>query len=117
MSIEATIYAALRGLVSDRCYPDVAPDVVARPYVTYQQVGGDAINYTDQAQPGIENGRFQINVWGDSRSQVSTLARQIEAALRANLSLQTTVVGARIAAYDPETKLRGTLQQFSVWGA
>lgn len=114
MSIESLLFSALKGLVGNRCYPDVAPDKTQRPYITYQQVGGQAINFVDGSDPGKRNARMQVNVWADSRAQASALAQQVESALRAS-ALQTTVLGAAVATYEPETCLRGARQDFSLW--
>ena len=115
MSAESQVYAALKSLVSGRCYPDLAPDVVVKPYLVFQQVGGSAVNFVDPSVPSKKNSRIQVSVWGDTRSQVSSIAVQVEDALRAVTALQTTVLGAPVAIYEPETKLRGSQQDFSVW--
>lgn len=115
MSVESQIFDALKGLVANRVYPDVAPDVVVKPYITYQSVGGSAINFLGSEIPGKSNARVQINVWADTRSAASTLALQVESALRGTTALQTSVMGAAVSIYEPETKLRGSRQDFSVW--
>ena len=115
MSMEATIYGALRGLVADRVYPDVAPKGAALPYITWQQIGGDAINFVDPAIPSLRNARVQVNVWADTRPQAAAMGRAVEDALRTLAALQTTVLGAPLATYDAATKLRGTMQDFSFW--
>lgn len=115
MSVETIIFEALRGLVNDRVYPDVAPEQATRPYITYQQVGGEAVNFVDTAVPSMKNGRWQINVWADSRVEAAPLARLVEDTLRGITALQPTVLGAAIARFDEETKLRGTMQDFSFW--
>lgn len=120
MTVEAEIFNALQGLAGGRCYFDIAPDVpspTVLPYITFQQVGGEAINFIDATLPGKRNFRMQINIWGNTRTQVSALAKQVEDALRLAASLQTTVIGAPIALYEPDTKLRGSIQDFSMWGA
>jgi len=113
MSIESTIFAALAPLVANRCYPDLGPDPVTRPYITYQQVGGEAVNFLDPTVPDKKRSRFQVNVWGDTRAQVAALAAQVEDTLRVVTVLRTTVMGAPVGSYEPDTKLRGTFQQFS----
>jgi len=113
MSVESSIFNALKGLVSNRVFPDIAPELTARPYITYQQVGGLAVNFLDPTVPGKKRSRFQINVWGDTRAQVATLAGQVEDGLRAVTALQPTVEGAPVASYEPDTKLRGSMQDFS----
>jgi hypothetical protein len=117
MSLESSIFDALKALVSNRVYPDVAPENTARPYITYQQVGGEAVNFVDTATtPSKKNARFQINCWADTRAAAATLAGQVEAAIRGVTTINPTVLGAPVAVFDLETKLRGTRQDFSVWG-
>ena len=115
MSIETALFDALRGLVSDRVYPDVAPENTVRPYITYQQTGGDAVNFVESTIPSKKNARMQINVWADTRLQAAAMAGTVEDVLRTLIVLHPTVLGAAIATYDDETKLRGTLQYFSLW--
>ena len=115
MTVEASIYNALKGLVANRVYPDLAPIGAVRPYATYQQVGGKSINFLDSAVPNKANLRFQVNVWADTRSAASLLAGQVEQALRTTAALQTTVMGQPVATYEPDTLLFGTRQDFSCW--
>jgi hypothetical protein len=115
VSAEKGVFDALRALAADRVFPDFAPDAVARPYVTYQQVGGFPINFLEASLPDMKNGRFRINVWADTRAQASALCAQVEAAMRSAAALQVTVLTSPVALADPETRLRGTSQDFSVW--
>lgn len=115
MTIEASLYAALKSLVGNRVFPDVAPEGTVTPYITYQQVGGSAVNFVDATVPSKKNSRFQINVWGETRSAVKAIAVQAEDALRVASGLQTTVLGAAVSLCEEETQLRGTRQDFSFW--
>lgn len=115
MSAESSIFSALSSLVSNRAYPDVAPDAVVKPYLVFQQVGGRAVQFMSAAVPSKKNSRIQVSVWGDTRAQVSALAVQVEDALRGVAALQTTVLGAPVAVYEADTKLRGSQQDFSIW--
>ncbi|USX25783.1 DUF3168 domain-containing protein [Oxalobacteraceae bacterium OTU3CINTB1] len=115
MSLDAQLFAALSPLVNGEVYPDVAPDGVARPYITYQQVGGDVVNYTEGSIPDRRNARVQINVWAETRLGASSLSELVEDTLRPITELQTSVIGARASVYEPETKLRGARQDFSIW--
>lgn len=114
MSMESIIFAAIKDLVGNRVYPEVGPAGVGRPYITYQQVGGEPVNFIDSAVPSKKNARVQINVWSDGRPEAATIARQAEDALRA-APLQTTVLGAFTSTYEPTPKLYGTMQDFSFW--
>jgi hypothetical protein len=114
MSVEADLFAVLGPLVSNRAFPDVAPDGVAKPYITYQQVGGDVVNFLNGV-PDKRNGRFQINVWAATRSAASTLIRQVEDAVRLSTTLRATSEGGAVAEYEDELKLYGARQDFSIW--
>lgn len=113
MTVESTIFDTLKTLVSNRVFPDVAPANATRPYITYQRVGGEAINFLDPTVPNKKRSRFQINVWGDTRKSVALIAGQVEDALRVVASLQTTVEGAPVSLYEADTGLKGSLQDFS----
>lgn len=115
MSVESQVFDALKALVANRCYPDLAPDGASRPYLVFQQVGGSAVNFLGPTVPSKKNSRMQVSVWGDTRAQVSALAVQVEDTLRGTASLQTVVLAAPVATYDPDTKLRGSQQDFSIW--
>lgn len=115
MSVEQSIYDALRVMVANRVYPDVAPDGVARPYITYQQVGGQSVNFLEPGTPSMKNGRFRVTVWAATRTEAAALMRQIEDALRVVPALHTTVLTGAAAMTDPETPLKGAQQDFSFW--
>ena len=115
MSAESSIFAALSSLVSNRVYPDLAPDVVVKPYIVYQQIGGSAVQFVDPTVPSKKNSRIQVSIWGDTRAQVSALAVQVEDTLRGVTALQAVVLGAPVAIYEADTKLRGSQQDFSIW--
>jgi len=116
MTVESAIYTALKDLVGNRVYRDIAPPTVTDlPRITFQQIGGTAVNFVDPTVPSKKNGRFQVNVWHNRRDDAMALARQVEDTLRAYTALQTTVLAAPIATYEEETKLFGSFQDFSFW--
>ena len=116
MSVESLISGAVTGLVSGNVWPDIAPaGVTALPRITYQQVGGQAINFLENVPAGKRNGRFQVNCWGATRLQVAALSRQVEDAIKSTNALYPTILAAPVAIYEPDTKLYGTRQDFSVW--
>lgn len=115
MTIEEQVFEALRQLVGGRVYPDLAPAGVTRPYIVYQQVGGDVVNFLDLTIPSKRNSRMQLCAWAAARIEASALIEQAELALRAVSALQATALGAPVATYDEETELRGARQDFSLW--
>lgn len=117
MTVESTIYEALKSLVGNRVYPDVAPPNTTRPYITYQQIGGRPINFVEAAVPSMKNGRWQINVWADTRASAAAISQQASDALKTTIALNTTILNEPIATFDEETGYRGTIQDFSFWFA
>lgn len=115
MTVEADLFNAIKSLVSNRVYPDVAPVGATTPYLTYQQVGGTAVNFMAGSVPSKKNARFQINCWASTRLAAATLSRQVEDTLRPVAALQTTVLAAPVAVYEEDTKLFGMRQDFSFW--
>lgn len=114
MTVEADIYKALQALVGGRAYPDVAPFPAVRPYLTYQQVGGQPLNFM-AGIPNKRNGRFQISAWADTRPAAMAIIRQAEDLMRQAAALNATTEGGAVGMYDEETKLFGARQDFSIW--
>ena len=115
MTIETEVFQVLRALVDGRVYPDMAPAGSPCPYIVYQQVGGDVVNFLDLTIPSKRNSRMQLCAWAEARIEASALIEQAELALRAVTALQATALGAPVATYDEETELRGARQDFSLW--
>lgn len=115
MTVEASIFQALRALADGRCYPDMAPAGVARPYIVYQQIGGQAPTFIERAQPSKKNGRFSVNVWADTRMNAAAMNLQIEAAMVAATAFDAKPLGAPSSVRDVETGYFGAMQDFSVW--
>lgn len=117
MTVESDLYAALQSLVAGRVYPDVAPDGATTPYITYQQIGGKSTQYLESTLPDKKNGRFQVNVWATTRTSASALVLQVEAAIVGSMAFQSEAIGAHVSDYEPDTKLFGAMQDFSIWSA
>ena len=115
MTVEADLFNALKALVANRAFPDVAPAGTVRPYITYQQAGGESVVFMERAAASMKNGRFQVNVWADTRGSAAALALQIENTLIAATTMQATPLGSPVGAYEEDTNLFGTRQDFSIW--
>ncbi|HYD58968.1 MAG TPA: DUF3168 domain-containing protein [Noviherbaspirillum sp.] len=115
MTVEASIFDLLKGLVSTRVYPDVAPANVAKPYIVYQQVGGDVVTFVDNMVPSKQNGRFQFSTWAATRAAAATLALQVENSLTTAVAFQARPLGAPTARYEPDGPVYGAQQDFSIW--
>lgn len=114
MTIEEDLCTALT-LLCPRTFPDFAPVGTPRPYVTYQQIGGEALAFLDQTIPSTKNADIQINVWADTRAQASALILQIENMMITATAFQASAYGAPANNGDAELKLYSSRQDFSVW--
>ena len=115
MTIEANIYNTLSPLVGGRVFPDVAPLTTVRPYIVYNQVGGEALSYLENSVPSKKNGRFQFNVWADTRATSAAVMLQIETALVTSTTMQARPVSAPNADFDNDMDLFGAMQDFTIW--
>jgi len=115
VSVEQDLKELLQSLVGNRVYPDVAPAAAALPRMTYQQVGGESVQFLERTAPSKKNGRFQINFWAAGRIEASSLALQAENRLLVATIFQVEALGAPVAIYEPDTKLYGTRQDWSIW--
>jgi hypothetical protein len=115
MTIEATIFSTLSPLVDGRCFPDFAPVGTPRPYITYQQVGGDAVVFTSGELGDHENAEMQVNVWDDTRTGANQVAAAVEVALVAATAFCARPRAARVSTPDAAIPVYGTRQDFSIW--
>lgn len=111
--IEQAITQALAPLVDGRVFPDVAPLGTERPYIVYQQVGGEDASTFDGAC-ATENARMQIAVWADARMTASAVARLARAALTPP-PLSGVPLGAPVSHHEADTGLYGAVADFSIW--
>lgn len=115
MTVESDLYGILKGLVSNRCFPDFAPLGTVRPFITFEQAGGEALSFLDGSLPDKKHGRFEIGVYADSRASCAAIALQVEAAMAAATAFQSTAIHAPISDYASDVKIYSSTQNFSVF--
>lgn len=109
-SAEAIVVDALKD-IGVKVHPDVAPTGAAKPYVTYQAVGGQDVNGLE-GPADLQNQRVQITVWSVSRpATVDTMA----VARAALVAAGGIPIGAAVSQYEADTKLYGSRLDFSIW--
>lgn len=115
MSLETDLSALLL-TVCPRVSADVAPAGTAKPFITWQQVGGDVIQPIS-GLPDKRNALVQINCWAERRADANALALAVEAALVGTTVFVARPQSALVATNDDDTDLRGAMQDFSIWAA
>lgn len=114
MTLEEMLYAELTA-VCPRVFPDFAPTDTPRPYVTWQQVGGESIQFMDRTVPSKENADIQISVWADTRKEAKATILAIEAQLIGATSVQASPIAAAISDFDADMERYCSRQDFDVW--
>lgn len=77
--IEADLYSKLNTdvtLVGGRVFPLTAPQNVAKPYITYQAISGNS-NQCIGGEIYEEIINFQIDIFGDTYSQVKNVKNEV----------------------------------------
>jgi len=122
VSVETQIYSALKTLVSNRVYRDIAPATVTTlPRITFQQVGGMPFQFLENnTTPAISNARIQVNVWHARRDDAMALMKLARNALKSTAALHTTILTEAVAVLEPGANadgshLYGAMQDFSFW--
>lgn len=115
MTMESDLVATLKTLCP-RVFPDFAPGGTAKPYVTFQAIGGRPLRWLNGTAADKRHTLMQINVWAGARIESLALIRQIEAAI---CNLDTMPFMARpdsepISQAEEDLELYGCLQDFSI---
>lgn len=116
MTVEADIKTVL-GTVCARVFPDFAPVGTTKPYVTFQQIGGDVINPLGKEVPNLRHMEMQVNVWANSRASAISTSRAIEDAMRVATQFTAKPVSAAVSDFDADVPVFGSRQDFSIWHA
>lgn len=111
MTLEEKLTAHLRE-VCPRVFRGTAPIGTEQPYVTYQRLGGQSVNFVDNAVPSMRNALVQVNVWGGDPDD---LIQQVELKLRSATDMQARPQGESRDADEPDMGLVGASQDFDIW--
>jgi hypothetical protein len=114
MSIQTQLLTLLNNATTagDRIYPMTAPDVVVKPYITYQRISGSTENVLSGSS-GLTNTRMQIDVYSTTYGEAQAIAAQVDA-LMAGWSVQNVSLPSQ-DAYEPDVKLYRVILEYSIW--
>lgn len=117
MSLETDVVAVLQGQCP-RVHPVTASVNEARPFVTWQHLGGDPLRYVDGAAAAQRQALLQVNVWAEGHAQALALMLAIETALCGAATFVCNPLSAPRGAFGDavEPPLYGLLQEFMVLG-
>lgn len=116
MSMESDLTTLLK-TICVRTFPDVAPSGTAAPFIAWQGLGGESLRFVDNTAPDKRNSYLQVAVYSLTRAESLTKIRAAEDAMCASTAFTCTPMGEPLATYEPDTKLYGAIQRFSIWAA
>lgn len=114
MTLESILVAVLKES-SPRTFGDFAPPTTERPYITFQQIGGEVISPLGRELPNKENAVMQINVWANTRSEAKAMIKAIESALILSPTFSAKPVAAPQSDFDADVPVYCSSQDFSIW--
>lgn len=110
--IEEDIFNALKGLVSNRCYPLLMPENPSYPSIIYTRISSTPEN-TLNGGATIDLVRFQIDSYAETYSAARTLATSVRTAMEAAAFkglLQTDE-----DFFEPDVTIYRVTQDYYVW--
>jgi hypothetical protein len=114
MSMESDLQALLLAKCP-RSFPDVAPSGTARPFVTWQGIGGESLGFLDNTAASHRHTLMQVSCYATTRFAALQLIRDIEAAIRATTAFIGRPQGEPMSTYEPDTLLFGCVQRFEIY--
>lgn len=113
MSLESNVYTVLK-TVCDNVYPDFAPENTARPFITWNQIGGTSIKPLGKSVPNMREAVIQVSVWAETRLGASQLILAADSALRTSTLFAAQASAEMVSVADQGTGLRGAIQDFVI---
>ena len=113
MTVKVDLFNVLK-LICPRTFPGFAPTSTARPYITYQRIGGDVINPLANDVPDKKLGDFQINVWADTQLAADSMIELVEIALRQATVFQARPINEPSDDWDADMNRYCAIQDFRI---
>lgn len=112
-----TMESDLQALLVTKCprtFPDLAPSGTARPFVTWQGLGGESLGYLDNTAADKRMTLMQVSCYATTRLASLALIRDIETAMRASGAFTAMPQGEAISVYEQDTSLYGCIQRYEI---
>lgn len=112
LQMTAEMVSVLNPLVANKCYPLIAPDNTATPYITYHTVVNSPVVTLDDGVP-INNTRMQIDCFASTYPEAKQLAMDIASAMQT--ASFKVVPRSTQDLYEDAMKIYRVSQDFSIW--
>lgn len=111
MSVESDLFDTLKGLVSNKAYPLVAPANTVGDRIVYQKNSDVPDNH--QRGTSITNIRWQVRAISETYAGAVTLESAIRDAMKTAPFGSTLLLA--LDDFDDETRLYSRIMHFSCW--
>ena len=98
-----------------RVFPDVAPNNTAAPWVTWQALGGESLDYLDNTAADKRHTLMQVSCYATTRMQAIQIIRDVETLMRASGAFVASPQGEAISVYENDTLLYGCIQRVEIF--
>lgn len=121
MTFEAALKAhlnndtAIAALIGDRMFPIVAPQSVARPYVTYQRITGTPMTDLDGLDGALAEIRVQIDAFASGFEAARALAELIRVRLQTATAAFAAVTNFDQDFFEDDVRLYRVALDVSFW--
>lgn len=110
--IETSVFDALEGLVSGRCYPLQMPQEPTYPAIVYSRIASEPQNRLEGGA-SLDQVRVQIDCYATTYEGAKTLSASVRSAME-SASLGATLQ-LDLDLYEPEVKVYRVTMDFYVW--
>lgn len=116
MSLEEDVFAALTsGSPALRVYPEVIPEFVQMPVVTFTMIAGTE-DFTLAGPTGLLRRLIQVDSWATTRASAYALITQAQALMVSASAFAVNAISESGAPrYEPETRRYRESREFTVW--
>lgn len=112
MTLEEQLFSLLSPLASGGCWPLIAAQGTAAPYITYQSVISTT-NNTLRGASDTQNTRMQIKAYASTYVAAKALGKSIDAALAGAAFTNIKLTDQMLP--EPDVKLFCAMLDYSIW--
>ena len=115
MSLQSDFFTLAGPIFTGRVYPNVAPDLVEKPYLTYSRISGleETTLDTNGGVNNLRNTRLQLDVWAATYGEAQAKAEALRTALKT--WAVPNVFQSDQDMYEADTKLHRVMLDISTW--
>jgi hypothetical protein len=105
-----TTYAGLTALISTRVYPDVLPQSVTYPCVSFEAISEEEIESFQTASSTLIGVTYSFSCWAATRASARAISEQIRTAFKNYSGVMGGAGGVTVSAVEKISRIDSTVQ-------